>query len=115
LAGGVRLASQRKPGPLKQDLFGKGFLWRTGFTIRGGIACSDSTNLRVIPSRSTESSLPMSDLPNMDSQASSSDDEDNERTVSTVATDADASLIFDMLHADPEFDSLRLNGAVSPR
>jgi len=66
----------------------------------------DSTNLRVIPSRSTESSLSSSDLlvPDADSQASSSGDEDDERTISTVATDANASLIFDMLHDDPEFD-----------
>jgi len=32
-----------------------------------------------------------------------------------VATDADASSIFDMLHDDPEFDSLRLNGVVMSR
>jgi len=48
----------------------------------------------------------------MDSQASSSGDEDNERTISTVATDADASSIYDMLHDDPEFDSLQLNSVV---
>ena len=69
----------------------------------------------MIPSHSTESSLSSSDLPNTDSQASSSgdeDDEDDERTISTVATDADASSIFNMMHDDPEFDSLRLNGVV---
>jgi len=48
----------------------------------------------------------------LDSQASSSDEEDDERTVSTVATDADASSIYDMLHDDPEFDLLRLNSVV---
>jgi len=84
-------------------------------TIRGGIARSDSTNLRVIPSCSTESSLSLSDFPDMDSQASSLDNKDNERTISTVATDADASSIFDMLHDDPEFDSLRLNSVVISR
>jgi len=51
----------------------------------------------------------------MDSQASSSGDEDDERTISTVAMDTDASLIFDMLHDDPEFDSLRLNSVVTSR
>jgi len=88
-------------------------------TIRGGIARSDSTNLRVLPSRSTESSLSSSDAPGLDSQASSLDEEDNKRTVSTVATDADtaatdadASSIYDMLRDDPEFDSLRLNSVV---
>jgi len=80
--------------------------------MRGGIARSDSTNFRVLPSRSTELSLSSSDAPDMDSQASSSDKEDDERTVSTVATDVDAvatdtdaSSICDMLHDDPEFDS----------
>jgi len=72
-------------------------------------------NLCVIPSRSAESSLSSSDLPDADSQASSSGDEDNERTISMVATDADASLIFDMLHDDPEFNSLRLNSVVISR
>jgi len=42
----------------------------------------------------------------MDSQDSSSDEEDDKRTISTVATDADASSIYDMLHDNPEFDSL---------
>jgi len=51
----------------------------------------------------------------MDSQASSSGDEDDERNVSTVATDTDASSIFDMLHDDPQFDSLRLNSVVTSR
>jgi len=51
----------------------------------------------------------------MDSQASSLDDEDDERTISTVATDTDASSIFDMLHDDPEFNSLRLNSVVTLR
>ena len=81
---------------------------------------SDSTNFRVLPSRSTESSLSSSDLPDLDSQASSSDDKDDERTTSTVATDTDtaatdtdASSIYDMLHDDPEFDSLRLNSVVA--
>jgi len=80
---------------------------------------SDSTNLRVLPSRSTESSLSLSDLLELDSQASSSDKEDDKRTISTVATDmdtiatdTDASLIYDMLHDDPEFDLLRLNSVV---
>jgi len=61
----------------------------------------------------------LSDLLESDSQASSSDEEDDERTISTVATDtdtiatdADASSIYDMLHDDPEFDSLRLNSVV---
>mgnify|MGYP007080233602 CR=1 FL=1 len=64
-------------------------------------------------------SLSSSDLLELDSQASSSDEEDDERTISTVATDtdtiatdADASSIYDMLHDDPEFDSLRLNSVV---
>jgi len=59
----------------------------------------------------------------MDSEASSSDEEDDDkRTISTVATDtdtaaadADASSICDMLHDDPEFDSLRLNSVVMLR
>jgi len=49
----------------------------------------------------------------MDSQASSLDEEDDERTISTVATDThtvatdtDASSIYDMLHDDPEFNLL---------
>jgi len=68
--------------------------------------------LRILPSRSTESSLSSSDEPDLDSQASSSDEEDDEATVSTVATDADALSICDMLHDDPEFDLLRLNSVV---
>jgi len=75
--------------------------------------CSDSTNLRVLPSHSTESSTSSSDTPDLDSQASSSDEEDDERTISTVTadmdtavTDADASSMCDMLHDDPEFDLL---------
>jgi len=58
----------------------------------------------------------------LDSQASSSDKEDDERTISTVATDtdviatdADASSIYDMLHDDPEFDLLRLNSVAMSR
>jgi len=60
----------------------------------------------------------------MDSQASSSDEEDDKRTISTVATDADAdavaadadaSSIYDMLHDNPEFDSLRLNSVATSR
>jgi len=51
----------------------------------------------------------------MDSQASSLGDEGDERTISTVATDTDASSIFDMLHDDPEFDSLRPNSVVTSR
>ena len=91
-------------------------------TTRRGIARSDSTNLRVLPSRSAEPSLSSSDAPGLDSQASSSDEEDDERTISTVATDADtaaadadASSICGMLHDDPEFDSLRLNSVVTSR
>ena len=84
-------------------------------TIRGGIACSDSTHLRVLPSWSTESSLSLSNLPDADSQESNTDDGDDDRTVSTVATDTNAWSIFDMLHADPEFDSRRLNSVVVSR
>jgi len=81
-------------------------------TIRGGIARSDATQLRVLPSHSAESSISLNDELDLDSQASSSDDENNKRTISTVATDTtvatdsdmDASLIYDMLHDDPEFD-----------
>jgi len=93
----------------------RGGLPSSDSTIRGGIARSDSTNLHVLPSRSAESSLSSSDLPDADSQASSSGNEDDERTISTVATDTDASSIFDMLHDDPEFDSLRLNSVVISR
>jgi len=39
-------------------------------------------------------------------------DSDNDRTISTVATDTDASSLFDLLHDDPEFDSLCLNSVV---
>jgi len=89
-------------------------------TIRGGIARSDATQLRVLPLHSAESSTSSSDELDLDSQASSSDDENDERTISTVATDTtvatdsdtDASSIYDMLHDDPEFDSLRLNSVV---
>jgi len=64
-----------------------------------------------------------SDEPDLVSQPSSLDDGDDERTISTVATgttaatdtDADASLIYDMLHDDPEFDLLRLNSVVVSR
>jgi len=98
----------------------RGGLPSSDSTIRGGIARSDSTNFCVLPSRSKESSLSSSDLPDMDSEASSLDEEDDdERTISTVATDTDtaatdtdASSIYDMLHDDPEFDSLRLNSVV---
>jgi len=100
----------------------RGGLPSSDSTIRGGIARSDSTNFRVLPLCSTESSLSSSDLPDLDSQASSLDDEDDERTISTVATDTDtaatdtdASSIYDMLHDDPEFDSLRLNSVVVSR
>jgi len=91
-------------------------------TIRGGIARSDSTNLRVLPSRSKELSLSSSDLPDMNSQASSLDEEDDERTISMVASDADAvaldadadaSSTCNMLHDDPELNSLRLNSVVT--
>jgi len=58
----------------------------------------------------------------MGSQASSMDEGDDERTVSTVATDADtvatdvdASSICNMLHDNPEFDLLRLNSVVTLR
>jgi len=81
-------------------------------TIWGGIARSDSTHLRALPSCSTESSLSSSDLPNADSQESKSDDD---RTILTVATDTDASSIFNMLHDDPEFDSLCLNSVAASR
>jgi len=63
----------------------RGGLPSSDSTIRGRIARSDSTNLRVLPSRSTESSLSSSDLPDVDSQASSSGDKDDARTISTVA------------------------------
>ena len=72
----------------------RGGLPSSDSTIRGGIACSDSTNLRVIPSRSAELSLSSRDLPDLDSVASSLDNEDDERTISTVAMDTDASSIF---------------------
>jgi len=39
----------------------------------------------------------------------------DERTILTVATDTDTSSIFDLLHDDPEFDSLRLNSIVVSR
>ena len=84
-------------------------------TIRGGIARSDSTNLRALPSRSTESSLSLSDLPDADSQESDMSGGDDNRTILTVATDTDASSIFDMLHDDLEFDLLRLNSVVVSR
>jgi len=93
----------------------KGGLPSLDSMIWGGIARSDSTHLRVLPSHSAESSLSLSDLPNLDSQASSSGDKDNERTVLAVATDTDASSIFDLLHDDPEFGSLRLNSVVVSR
>jgi len=56
-----------------------------------------------------------SDEPDLDSQASSLDEEDGERTVYAVATDVDASSVYDTLHEDPEFDSLRLNSVVISR
>jgi len=74
--------------------------------IQGGIARSDSTHLHVLPSCSTESSLSSSDLPYADSQESDTDDGNADRTVSTVATDTDALLVFDMLYDDPEFASI---------
>ena len=91
----------------------RGGLTSSASTIRGGIARSDSTHLRVLPSRSAESSVSSSDLPDLDSQTSSSDDDDDERTLLAVAADTDASSIFDLLHDDQEFDSLRLNSAVA--
>jgi len=51
----------------------------------------------------------------LDGQASSSDEEDDKRTISTVATDMDALSIYDMIHNDPEFDSLRLNSVAISR
>jgi len=42
-------------------------------------------------------------------------DLDNDSTILTVATDTDASLLFDLLHDYPEFDSLRLNSVVMSR
>jgi len=51
----------------------------------------------------------------MDNEASSSGNKDDERTVLTVATDTDASSIFDLLHDDSEFDSLQLNSVVVSR
>jgi len=84
----------------------RGGLPSSDSTIRGGIARSDSTHLRVLPSRSAESSLSSSNLPDLDSQTSSSDKEDDERTVSMVATNTNALFIYDMLHGDLEFDSL---------
>jgi len=42
-------------------------------------------------------------------------DSDDDRTISTVATDTDTSSLFDLLHDDPEFDSLRLNSVVVSR
>jgi len=76
-----------------------------GYEIGAVLTChSPSLAMNLI--RSTELSLSSSDLPDMDSQASSSDDEDDERTISKVVMDTDASLVFDMLHDDPEFDSL---------
>jgi len=67
-------------------------------------------------------SISSSDEPDLDSQALSSDGESDERTISTVATDTtvatdsdDASSVYDMLHDDPEFDTLRLNSVVVSR
>jgi len=93
----------------------RGGLPSSDSTIRGGIARLDSTNSGVLPSRSAELSLFSSDTPDMDSQDSSSDKEDDERTISTVATDTDASSIYDMLHDDLEFNLLRLNSVVMSR
>jgi len=98
----------------------RGGLPSSDSTIRGGIARSDATQLHVLPSHSAESSISSSDELDLDSQASSSDDKNDKRTISTVATDTtvatdsdtDASSIYDMLHDDPEFDSLRLNSVV---
>jgi len=109
LASGYLAINNASPSDIR------GGLPSSDSTIRGGIAGSDSTNLRVLPSRSTESSMSSSDEPDLDSQASSSDKEDDKRTVSAVATDTDASSIYDMLHDDPEFDSLRLNSVVISR
>ena len=72
---------------------------------------------RAHSDRSAESSLSSNDPPNLDSKASSSDDgnNDDDRTVSTVAMGTDVSSIFDMLHDDPEFASLRPNSVVVSR
>jgi len=72
--------------------------------------------MRVTPSRSAELSISSKDLPDLEDGASSVDsDSDDDRTISTVATDTDASSLFDLLHDDPEFDSLRLNSVVISR
>jgi len=84
-------------------------------TIQGGIACSDSTHLHVLPSCSAELSLSLSDLPDADSQESDSDDGNDDRTISTVATDTDASSVFDMIHDDPELALPCLNSVVTSR
>jgi len=56
------------------------------------------------------------DSPDLEYGASSVDsDSDDGRTILTVATDTDASSIFDLLHDDPEFDSLCLNSVVISR
>jgi len=56
------------------------------------------------------------DLPALEYGASSVEsDLDDNRTISTVSTDIDASSLFDLLHDDPEFDSLRLNSVVISR
>jgi len=87
----------------------------TQYRIVSILERSDSTHLRGLPSRSTESSLSLSHLPNADSQESDESDGDGNGTISTVAADTDASSIFDMLHDDPEFDSLRLNSVITSR
>jgi len=69
-----------------------------------------SAETRIRPPRDClsqhQSSMSLSDTPDLDSQASSSDAEDDERTISTVATDMDASSTFNVLHDDLEFNSL---------
>jgi len=72
----------------------RGGLPSSDSTIWGGIARSDSADLHALPSRSTESSLSLSDLPNADSQESDTDDGDDNRTILTVATDTDALSVF---------------------
>jgi len=56
-----------------------------------------------------------SDLPNVDSQASSLDDKGDNRTVLMVVMDTNASSVLGMLHDDLEFASLRLNSVVASR
>jgi len=82
-----------------------------------------STCLRVAPSRSAESSISLRDLPDLEYGAFSADsdsDDDrtiltgNDRTILNVAMGMDVSSLFNLLHNDPEFDSLRLNSEKHP-